>query len=94
VLARQVLYLLSHAPFCFWFILQTGSDLGLWSLACATTPGLRELEAFLFFFHGTGVWTQGLMLARLALYHWSHSASPGSFSWLSLTLHLNLRQLW
>jgi hypothetical protein len=28
------------------------------------------------FFHGTGVWTQGLRLARQALYHSNHSASP------------------
>jgi hypothetical protein len=31
---------------------------------------------FFFFFSGTGAWTQGFELAKLALYHLSHISSP------------------
>jgi hypothetical protein len=36
-----------------------------------------EEASLFFFFGGTGVWIQGLMFARQALYHLRHSASPG-----------------
>jgi hypothetical protein len=39
---------------------------------CTTMPCLVSD----FFFGRSGIWTQGLMFARQALYHFSHSASP------------------
>jgi hypothetical protein len=40
----------------------------------------------LFFFCGTGVWTQGFALARQALYHLNHTVSPGFLSIITLNL--------
>jgi hypothetical protein len=37
-----------------------------------------------FFLGSTGVWTQGLTLARQALYHYSHPAGPATFFFYSI----------
>jgi hypothetical protein len=49
----------------------------LWSHICvATAKAVRAKAQLFFFFNGTRVWTQGLTLARQALYLLSHSARP------------------
>jgi hypothetical protein len=39
---------------------------------------LKTLSFFLFF-SGTGIWIQGLILARQALYHLNHPPTPACF---------------
>jgi hypothetical protein len=55
--------------------LHTASSWSLFFKSCSQSASLEE--------SGTGVWTQGLALAREALSHYSHNSIPFCFSYIS-----------
>jgi hypothetical protein len=47
---------------------------------------INPIHFSLIFFHGTGIWIQGQMLARQAVYHLSHSVSPILFIFVAFVV--------
>jgi hypothetical protein len=54
----------------------SGSLWGGWAIADVYRVSGGQEESFFFFFVITWFWTQGLVLARLAFYHLSHTSQP------------------
>jgi hypothetical protein len=80
--------------FFFFFLVELGFELRVsWFLPRQVLYHLSHMYGpILFYFGGTGIWTQGLALGRQVIYHLSHARSTNN-NILKSVFYLKIKQL-